>query len=1030
MRKIVLSVFMILLLGFQLTAQNHRVSGTVTDQEGNPMVGVAVILKGTSVAAVTNIDGLYAITVPANGILEFSYLGMLTQEIPVSSRSVINVTLEPALEVIENVVVVGYGTQRKQDVTSSIARVGGADISNLAGTSFESQLAGRAAGVQVINSSGVVGYAPEFQIRGYSTISSGSQPLIVINGVPVTSGQVQMIYGRYNPMADINPNDIESVEILKDGAATAIYGSRAANGVVLITTKSGSKSRGTVSYEGYVGWASPAKLHKLLNADQFKEITDELYNIWEMTPQAVNDGTNTNWNDYIYQTGFQHNHSISLSGSTDKAQYYASVGYGNQEGIIRNSMQERFTANLNASQQANKWLRIGVNSQASRTTLNGVMNQENSLASVGFASVRMLPNVSVFNSNDPTGYNIDADNRKALGRGSNLSHIENNLTNVVWSLDNNLNRSQNTRLLASAFGEITFMEGLTFRTQGGMDLSLMNDFMRWHPASGDGASYSGILEEVNTTFYNWNWQNVLNFNRSFGLHNVNATAVQEYTKEEYRYVDASIRQISDPFYLEHIISNSFGDKGVGGYKTETGLASYMLRANYNYDSKYYIGASVRRDGLSKLPPDTRWGTFWGASAAWRISRENFWQNSSVAEWFDDFRVRASYATIGNSNLSGNFPYMGTYGAIRYGGQNGIRWDQMGNDLLKWESTATYDIGIDGSMFGGRLNFEVTYFNKATRDLVLSVPVAPSMGIPYDRYSGNVGKMENSGFEFTVSGRPVATKNFSWQVDFNFTTIKNRVVELVDHADMEYTYNINREGESFMSLYGYEFYGINNANGNAIWVRQNEERTLVQFDLERYNYFVYDPNNPNDLSQVSTLSSASDRKILGGVLPTWYGGLSNTFTYKGFDLNIFLRFSGGNYLMNATMQESLLNTDFANKGEIILGRWQSPEKPGNGIIPRLGYGDDTYLFNTGVADSRFVEKADYLKVGNITLGYTFPSNWTSKLGISRVRVYAQAQNVMTITGYSGLDPETTSRRGVDWDGLPQQKAYTFGINITF
>lgn len=965
-----------------------------------------------------------------------SFIGMETQEVKI--KPVVNVVLFSDTETLDEVVVVGYGVQRKKDVTSAISKVGGEDISNLASPSFDTQLAGRAAGVQVTTPNGVLGSGPQFKIRGMSTISSSSQPLFIIDGMPMATGSngdgekgMGQLYSSYNAMSDINPNDIESIEILKDGAATAIYGSRAANGVVLITTKKGSKGKTKVTYDGYVSAAQASKLHELLNAKDFVTIANEKFENWGMEGQAVYDpnGPDTNWNDYLYQTGIQHNHTLSASGGTDKSQYYFSVGYTNQEGIVRSNDMNRFSIKGDLTQQATKWLRIGMNAQVTHTTLNGIMNEENSLGSIGFAGVRMLPNVSVYNPDDPTGYNIDAENRKALGRGSNLSEIDNGIQNMVWFLDTNINRTTNTRAIGGGFAEITFMDGLTLKTQASMDLSNVTDFMSWNAESGDGYGYGGLLQDVRSTYKTWNWQNVLNYNHTFNLvHNLSATAVQEYTYSSMEYISPSVTQLSDSFFGEHIISGTFGDKDVAGYATENGLASYMLRANYNYDSKYYLGASIRYDGLSRLPKDSRWGAFWGASGAWRISRENFWADSSINDWFNDLRIRASYATIGNSELGSDFPYLGTYGPVLIGDYTAIAWDKMGNNTLKWETTETFDVGIDGAMFNNRLTFEIAYWQKNSKDLVMTVPTAPTMGIPGNSYYDNIGKVKNYGLEFTIGATVVDYNGWRWQSDFNISTAKNVVKELYGGNDIISNYTIIREGESYKSLYGYDYYGVNKKNGNPIW--RKADGSLVQFDtFGSYDYAVYDPENPSDVSQPSSLTE-SDRKVLGNSMPTWYGGWNNTVTYKNFDLNVFFRFSGGNKLMNATRQSALLNMEFANNGTEILGRWVSEEQPGDGMTPRIGYGDSMVLFNDGFTDSHFVEDAKFLKLSNLSLGYTLPESAVAKLGINKLRLYIQGQNLFTLTPYSGLDPETNTQMGVDWGGMPQQRSYTFGVNVVF
>lgn len=791
------------------TAQTAKVTGTVISAEDDgPIIGASIVVAGTTIGTVTDHNGAFTLDVPSNAQkLIISYIGMKSVEVTV--KPIIKVSMESDSQNLDEIVVVGYGTQRKKDVTSAISKVGGEDLANLAAPSFDTQLAGRAAGVQVTTPSGVLGSGPQFKVRGMSTISASSQPLFIIDGMPLAVGDnssgstgMGMLYAEYNAMSDINPNDIESIEILKDGAATAIYGSRAANGVILITTKKGSKGRTSVNYDGYITAASPAKLHDLLGAKDFVTIANEKYENWGMKGQAVYDpnGPDTNWNDYIFRTGFQHNHSLSASGGTDKSQYYVSLGFTEQEGIVRANDLNRLSLKADLTQQATKWFRIGLNGQMTRTIMNGVMNGENSLGGVGFAGTRMLPNVDVYNPDDPTGYNIDAENRKALGRGGNLSYIDNGVQNIVWALDNNVNRTTNTRVIGGGWGEITFMDGLTFKTQAGLDIANVRDYMYWDTESGDGYGYGGLIEEVNSTYATWNWQNVLNFTRTFNsVHNLTATAVQEYTHSETEYMDGSVYELSDPFFSEHIISNTFGQKDVGGWKSENGLASYMFRANYNYDSKYYIGASIRYDGLSKLPKDTRWGTFWGASAAWRLSREKFWTEAPVNEWFNDLRLRASYATIGNSALGSDYPYLGTYGAKLVGPMAGIAWNVMGNNNLKWETTETFDIGLDGALFNNRMTFEIAYWQKNSKDLVLRVPTPPTMGIPNNYYYDNIGKIKNSGFELTVGGTIINTKDWNWHSDINFSTVKNTVKELYGGTDIIDNYTIIREGESYQSL---------------------------------------------------------------------------------------------------------------------------------------------------------------------------------------------------------------------------------------
>ena len=522
------------------------------------------------------------------------------------------------------------------------------------------------------------------------------------------------------------------------------------------------------------------------------------------------------------------------------------------------------------------------------------------------------------------------------------------------------------------------------------------------------------------------------YNKTFNaVHNVSATAVQEYNKSTYEYTEADVQGLSDKFFSDHIISNTYEQQFVYGSKYFYGLASYMLRANYNYDSKYYIGASLRRDGLSRLSKDNRWGTFWGASAAWRVSREKFWSEDS---FMNDLRLRASYAVVGNSELNSYFPYLGTYGSKLYGNQSGIAWNNMGNKDLQWESTSTFDLGIDGSLLNNRITFELAYWQKDSKDLVMEVSTAPSLGIPGNSYYANNGKVKNSGIEFTVGADLFRTKDFSWHTDINISTQHNSVKELNNHADvLPDNYTIIREGESYRSLYGYEYYGVNMANGNPIWVKG--DGSLVQFDtFGDYSYHVYDPANPSDVSKDASLDPDGDRKVLGSVLPKWFGGWTNTFTYKNFDATVFFRFSGGNKILNATEQNALLNTNFCNQGSVILNTWRSPEQPGDGRIPKVGNGDGSALFNQGYTDSNFVENGSYLKLAQLAIGYTLPKNLVQKLDMQNIRLYVQAQNLFTITGYSGLDPESrassSSYMGVDYNSMLMQRTFTFGASVTF
>lgn len=1028
MKRLLIFIACVVLAGVSLVqAQTVKITGTVTSSEdGMPIPGVSVVVKGTTIGGITDIDGKYAINAPTDAtVLVFSFVGMETQEVQILGRVVINVVLASTTTALDEVVVVGYGVQRKRDVTSSISQVKGVEMAEKASSSFLQQLAGRASGVQITQSSGDLGTPPNIRIRGVNTISSGSQPLVVINGVPVTSGNIGGSYTNNNAMADINPNDIESIEILKDGAATAIYGSRASNGVMLVTTKKGKAQQTKVVYDVWGAFSKASKLYDLLNAEQFVTIANEKFaNSGSTQRPAVMDanGTNTNWNDYVFRTGFQHNQTLSVSGGDDKTVYYLSAGFSKQEGIVINNSFDRYSLNSSVDRKIIKWVKAGFSFNGSYQKNMGPVKGTNSLSDNMYATTRMLPNVAVYDATHPTGYNIDAASPKSLGRGANLIPIDLTVPNVVWVLDKNFQQNESYRLMPTGYLEVNPIEGLTLKTLIGADISLLDNVYAWMPESGDGYGYLGLISETNYTRKRWTFQNILSYNKSFmEVHNVDLTAVAEYSKYDSRSVNAGARDISSSFFMPYIISNTFNTQSSGGAYTYNGISSYMFRANYNYKGTYYIGGSLRKDGLSRLPKDNRWGTFYGASFAVRLSELGFWE--SIKPFVSDFRLRGSYAQVGNDEI-GNFTYLDTFSSQLYGSQTGISYNQTGNPNLEWEKQKITDFGFDMTLFS-RINFSMAYWKKENSDIVLDAPTPPSLGIPGNIISQNIGSVENQGLEFELSGEVFKNEGLRYTASINFSTQANKVTKLV--SDMQYEHYIIREGESMRSLYGYQYEGVNMANGNPMY--RKADGTIVQGNPTNSRYYVYDPANPGTLGALSSLSS-SDKVILGNTIPKWFGGIDNNVTYKNFDFNLFIRFSGGNKIANVTRRD-LLNMYFQNNGTEILDRWQSPTNPGNGQVPKIIYGQGSFLNLEADGSSRWVEKGDFVKLQNISVGYTLPKAISNKLNLGKVRVYVQGQNLLTITKYTGLDPEVyTQTLGVDWNGNPQQKSYVFGLNVVF
>ncbi|WP_299755006.1 TonB-dependent receptor [uncultured Pontibacter sp.] len=1045
MRKLLLMSFvMVLALLQQAYAQSRTVSGTVTDQSTSQgLPGVAVIVKGTTVGTTTGADGTYTINVPANGnTLVFRFIGYQTAEKAIGNASTINTALATDQKLLDEVVVVGYGTQQKKDVTSSIASVKGSDIANLATPSFDQQLAGRASGVQITQPSGILGAPPKINIRGVNSISSSTQPLIVIDGVPAAvSGNVGA-FTPSNALADINPNDIESFEILKDGAATAVYGSRAANGVILITTKKGKSGQAKFSYDGWAGTAKAIELHDLLNAQQFVDITNEKYDNIGQTSPAVLGEFDTDWNDEVFRTAFQHSHAFSASGGSERNTYYFSLGYSNQEGIGRANSLERYSVRTNLTSKVTKFLDFGLQAGLTNQINQGPLTGSNSLSGNIFSVIRMHPNVPVFDPTHPTGYNVDLVNNRALGRGPNTATIANGIPNIRFVLDNNVRKSTTYRGLGNVYLDFKLVDNLRFKTLLGVDLTMVDDFLFNDPRHGDGQGSNGLVSQAYNPIKAWNWQNILSYNKTFGdVHNFDATLVQEYNKYRSSWFQAQGTGLSDRFFNENLVSGTFANQFADGGIGENGLSSYLGRFNYNYASKYYFGASMRADGLSKLSPDNKWGYFPGVSAAWRVSEEEFFKNSSALSVISDLRIRGSYAEVGNINIpGGNYPYLGAFGSAQYGSMNGIAFSNTGNPDLRWEAQKITDFGMDIGLFDGRLNLELAYWMKDNSDIVLSAPTPPSLGVPNNSITRNVGRVVNNGIEFSISGNIIDKSNFSWNSNFNFSTQNNEVKELVSGNDIVFEYTIHREGESINSLYGYQYEGVNQANGNPLY--RKADGSLVQGNISGNGgssrvYYGYDPANPSALGERSSLTSA-DKTILGTTLPKWFGGLDNNFKYGNFDANIFVRFSGGNKIMNRTRQD-LLTMAFENNGTEVLDRWQSPENPGDGQTPKLAAGAEysNFINTNGETSSRFVEDGDFLKVSNLSIGYTLPKAITERASIDRLRVYAQLQNAFVFTKYTGLDPETytsisgtNSNLGVDWNGQPQQRVFTVGLNLGF
>lgn len=1022
-----------LFIAVQVMAQERTVTGTVTDKtDGLPLPGVSIRVAGSNSGTSTDGNGRFSLQVPAGSSqLTFTYIGYLPQTLAISGTSM-NVALTSDRRQLSEVVVVGYGTQSRKEVTGSVGSVTGGALADKPVASFDQALAGRVSGVQVTVSSGILGQAPRVRIRGTNSISNGTDPLYVVDGLPIVTGN-QSSSVPTNPLGDINPNDIQSVDVLKDGAATAIYGSRAANGVIIITTKKGTSGKPQIAYNSWFSSSNVSKRFDLLSADEFVTIANEKLTNAGGTAAAVASGINTNWQDVVFNEGaFQQSQSLAVSGATDQSNYYFSLGYNDLEGSIKSNTQNKYSFFGKIEQSAiDKHLTFGISANVAYTRNFGLNAGTNALSGNVGNAIRALPNVVPINADG--SYNFSADLSR-LGRGTNLREIDDNYTNIAFVLANNKFRNQTTNLIGGAFVNFNIIDGLDIKSQISTNGLFGEDYEFRHPLHGDGRGSGGTAFQQYIPSFRYVWTNTLGYNKTIGDHNFGAIGGLEFQKSRYRSFSASATSISSTFFGgENIISNSFPQAtfGIGGGVSEQAYKSLFVRGNYSFKGKYLLSATFRSDQISSLPVGNQIANLPGASIGWRISEEGFFKNSSAFNFINDFKIRGGYSKVGNTDI-GNYPFAGTFGAATYGANSGLFFSQAGNSDLKFETSKKYNVGVDLAMMNNRLNFSADYFKNDVDNIILFVPTPLSLGVPGNGINQNVGSMTNKGFEFTVGSLNLQRDNFSWSTDLNLTLVKNKITALSNNnADVTLTYNINRVGESIGTLYGYQYEGVNPANGNPLYRKASGQ--IIQGNIVTQGYTVYDPANPGTAGAATTLAAA-DRVTLGNSNPTYYGGFNNTFTYKGLDLNMFITFSGGNKVMNVTRQESLLNQKFLNGGNELLDRWTSTNT--NTQTPRLHYGRDNFINQNGNTVSRFVEDGSYIRGQNITLGYTLPVSLVNSIKFNKVRLYGQVMNAFIITDYSGLDPElntsvtTNSAAGIDYNTNPISRTFVLGLNVGF
>lgn len=1037
MRKLLVALAAILLLGGQLLAQK-TITGKVTDEKGSPIPNASVIVKGTATGTVTKPDGTYSLTVPATAkTLVISSVDMTAAEVSIGSQSAIDVTMKPNNASLQEVVVVGYGTQQKKAFTGSASKVDVKEFANLMTPSVDKQLAGRATGVQVTNTSGTVNAPARILIRGINSINQSQGPLIVVDNIPIISGNLAATTNS-NALGDINPADIEDIQVLKDGSATAIYGSRAAGGVIQITTKKGDRGRIKTNYDGFVGFSNVLKRWDLLNADQFVQIANEkLANAGQAARAGVNPGgVNTDWQDEaLIGNAMVQNHTISFSGGTNKLLYYLSANYSDQQGTVLSNWNKAYRVRANLENEVNKYVKIGNNLTISRQDDADQNSGSNSLGGAIASTLRLLPNVSPYRADGAGGYNINYPvGNNMLPPGPNSQGVDDNFFNVAFVLQNNRYNSEKYRIIDNAFIDITPVKGLKIRSQFAYDYFSDYSFQAWDPRHGDGYSGVGLVYNASQNIQRYIWSNFFNYNIGFKGHNFFLTGGYEFMDQTSKNFSSTGQALSDIFFMkENLISGSASTQTIGGGYSKSGFTSIFGRLNYDYKNRYFAQATFRRDGQSSLAPDKRYGDFPGFSVGWRPSEEGFWKgNAFLNKWFPEFKVKASYAKVGTT--LGGLPYLSTFGTAPYGNLSGIAVNGIGNADLQWETSAKYDVGVEFAMLDRRINVTADWFLNDIDNLVLGVPTPLSAGIPGNSISQNIGSMENRGIELAVDALVIQNKDFSWNVNVNFSNVQNKITNLysISGNPVPYiqngAYNLIRVGDPYNIIYGYESAGVNTATGNPMYYKADGRLVMHNIPNNTF-YYINGKDDGTIVPANATTMAFADRKKLGLGVPTYFGAISNTFTYKGLTLDFMFRYSGGNKIMNTTRQEALLNQSFQNNGTEILERWTTAGQVTN--VPKLYWGQGNNINQNGLAISRFVENGNYIRLQNVVLSYAFGSkqiqNWTNGF-VQNLRVYAQGQNLAVWTKYKGADPDNISGGGVDASVSPQIRTVSFGLSL--
>ncbi|WP_316781265.1 TonB-dependent receptor [Pedobacter antarcticus] len=1032
------------------------VRGKVLDERGMALPGASVKAKGTSLGTMTDANGNFALKgVETGATLVISFVGYQHKEVKAAAN--LTVTLEPDKSDLNEVTVIGYGVQKKSEVTGSISSVKGSALAEQPVASFESALNGRATGVNMTANDGVLNQAPTFRIRGTNSLSLSSYPLIVVDGVPMFTEDVSVGgNAASNPLSAINTNDIESIDIAKDAAATSIYGSRAANGVVFITTKSGKKGKAKFSYNAYYGNSKATRLAEVLNGEQYLEIKNEgLKNAGTYDPVKNYYGTSldangniidTRWYDYIFRTGNSQNHNISLSGANDATKYYFSVGYTDRQGILKGNDYERKSVSYNVEHKVNNWFKVGSKTNYSSDETSAILSTGTGVSSVSSNSVAYrlgfitAPIVGPYNA-DGT-FNVIGQN---VGIMDNAGHLTSTArlgyTNPVLSLQTNSDNTSNNYIQSNIYGEITPLSWITFRTAYGVNNMYSRTNRYFDPRTNEGMSANGSATGVSAKKETNVWTNTLTANRKFKEHSFDLLlGEEEQTTKGDRFGLTRSNQ-SDPFYTD--IQGGFGNVAISNtanQKSYNYLISLFSRVQYNYARKYFLTANFRRDEASVLGLENKAGNFWGFSGAWELNQEGFWANSAMSKVFDSFKFKASYGKVGNLSGIGDYASLSTYGANLYGGLPGLYYSAAGNPDLRWETSKKTDLGINFSMFNYRLTADLSYYKNNIDGLIFGVPVPASAGLPganQNTVLANVGSMYNTGIELSLNGVLIKKDDIGWNTNFNISYNKNQVKALApgvssliinDVGGSSGMVSISLPGSPVGMIYAIRTDGVDPETGRRIFL-DGSGRKVYYEQVPAAGHYQWEYE---DGSIAKAVTTTDDGVIYKNTNPKFYGGLSNTFRYKNFDLDVMLTYQFGGNMYYAT-QASLMDYRFQNNDVKVLDRWQ--KKGDITDVPKVQDGDIT-SWGYSLPITANVYRSDFVRLKNVTLGYALPKSVMQKVKIESARFYVSGQNLAIITPYPGADPEVTSTgnatatQGFDKNMTPNARTFTLGVQVGF